>query len=127
MKSRQHILILLVLLCSFLSLFIFDELRNIIFKNTQIDTIGHAIGFFCLIWFLHSFIKLPLINITLCLFIYAALTELGQYYLGFRNGEFRDFIADVIGISFFVLLKWLNIVYGGKLPGRKGLMKINRL
>ena len=43
----------------------------------------------------------------LTLSFYAALTEIGQYYLGFRNGEFRDFVADVMGIIIFIFLYWL--------------------
>jgi len=97
------------------SLFFSNEARNIIFRNTQIDTIGHFIGFFCLAWVLSSFIKLSTPALTFSLVIYAGLSELGQYYLGFRNGEVKDFVADILGISFFLLLKWTWLVYGNKL------------
>ncbi len=53
--------------------------------------------------------------LTIALIFYAALSELGQYYLGFRNGEMKDFIADLFGIFMFVLLKWVWLVYGKKL------------
>ena len=90
------------------------EVRDIVFQFTKIDTIGHFISFFCLTWLLNSLLKFPLFNLGLCLVLYAALTEIGQYYLGFRNGEFRDFIADTFGIGVFVLIKWLIVVYGRK-------------
>jgi len=43
------------------------------------------------------------------LIFYAALTEVGQSFLGYRSGELGDFIADIIGISLFVLTKWLYL------------------
>ena len=39
---------------------------------------------------------------------YGAVTELSQLYLGFRNGEISDFIADVLGISLYMAIKWLT-------------------
>ena len=95
-----------------------SEIRSIVFKNTQIDTIGHFIGFFCLTWLLSSFVKLPTQALVLALVAYAALTELGQYYLGFRNAEMKDFIADLIGIFLFLLFKWIWVVYGRKLVNK---------
>ena len=112
MKSRHHLLFLLLVILSFTLVFISDDLRNLILTTTGIDSIGHIISFFGLTWILSSFVKLPLMNTAICLVFYGALSELGQYYLGFRNGEFRDFIADIIGILLFVLLKWCSIVYG---------------
>lgn len=91
------------------------EMRNIVFRNTQVDTIGHFIGFFCLTWVLSSLAKLPSWPLTISLIVYAGLTELGQYYLGYRNGEFKDFVADILGIFTFILLKWVWLVYGKKL------------
>ena len=75
------------------------------------DTIGHAVGFFALAGLLSIFFKLPTLPLTIALISYAALSELAQYYLGFRNGEFKDFIADAIGILLFMLLKSLWIVF----------------
>jgi len=43
------------------------------------------------------------------LIFYAALTEIGQSFLGYRSGELGDFIADIVGISLFVLAKWLYL------------------
>ncbi|WP_114326008.1 VanZ family protein [Candidatus Colwellia aromaticivorans] len=87
------------------------ELKKIVFRSPQIDTIGHFIGFFILAWLIHSLIKLTLVETLITLSFYGALSELGQYYLGFRNGEFSDFFADIAGISSFILLKLLYLAY----------------
>lgn len=115
MKSQQHLLLLLIFLLAtiFISV-ISHDLKAIIFRSTQIDSIGHLIGFFMLAWFLHGVFKFPVLTLSVCLIFYAALTELGQLYLGFRNGEVSDFIADLVGILLFVFIKWLKIVYGKK-------------
>jgi VanZ family protein len=84
-----------------------NELRTDITKVTGLDGLGHILGFICLSWVVHSLIKIPLMTTALTLSFYAALTEIGQYYLGFRNGEFRDFVADVMGIIIFIFLYWL--------------------
>jgi len=107
-------LFILALLLVTFALFFSNEVRNAIFRNTQIDTIGHFIGFFCLTWILSSFVKLSTPALTMALVIYAGLSELGQYYLGFRNGEIKDFIADLLGIGCFLLFKWIWLVYGHK-------------
>jgi len=92
----------------------FDGVRELLFHLTKIDTLGHFIGFFCLTWILNGLVKIPLLNLAWCLVLYSALTEVGQYYLGFRNGEFRDFVADIIGIGLYVFIKWLVVVYSKK-------------
>mgnify|MGYP006903651264 CR=1 FL=1 len=86
------------------------ELQTLTFRNPQIDTIGHFFGFFLLSWLLHSGFKLSLLPLSFSLTIYAALTELGQWYLGFRNAEFSDFLADVAGILTFMLLRWVRLM-----------------
>jgi VanZ family protein len=95
-----------------ISIISFAEFRTLLIEHTKIDSIGHLLGFFFLMWILHSLIKLPLLNSAICVIFYGALSEVGQYYLGFRNGEIRDFVADIIGVLFFVLLKWISMVYG---------------
>lgn len=114
MKNLHHILFFLTLILVAVALSFSTELREIILENTQIDTIGHCIGFFILTWVLSSFAKLPTQPLVFSLIAYAALSEIGQYYLGFRNGEIKDFVADVIGILLFGFLKWLWLVYGKK-------------
>jgi len=113
MKRKQHLLILVFLMLTvIISWLLSTDLRAMIFRGIQIDTIGHFIGFFILTWFISSTLKLPLLELVMALSCYAALTEIGQFYLGFRNGEISDFIADILGISFYVLVKWALIVYG---------------
>lgn len=112
MKSQQHLLLLLI----FLTLGIVVSLlahdwAAIVFRSTQIDSIGHLIGFFTLTWFLHGVFKFPLVNLAITLVCYGGLTEIAQWHLGFRNGEFSDFLADVAGVTLFVALKWLKVVY----------------
>ena len=116
MKSRHHLLFFLVMILITISIVNFSSLRSLLIEHTKIDSIGHLIGFFFLMWILHSLIKLPLLNSAICVIFYGALSEVGQYYLGFRNGELRDFVADIIGVLLFVLLKWMSMVYGKKQP-----------
>ncbi|MCJ8320824.1 MAG: VanZ family protein [Colwellia sp.] len=114
MKNRHHFLFLLIILLSLLGLVFSNDIRILLFEHTKIDSIGHFVGFFCLSLLLNSIFKFPLLTTVICLVFYAALSEIGQYYLGFRNGEFRDFVADVVGILFFALLKWIYTVYWRK-------------
>ncbi len=112
MKARQHYyffitVIIVSILVLFAHEFLPDNLRKRIFQFPEIDTIGHLTSFFILTWVCHSIIKLSLFICVPLLIFYGALTEIGQSYLGFRSGEFGDFIADIIGISLFVLAKWL--------------------
>jgi len=111
-KARHHFLFLfaiisLVILLLYSDVLLCAEIRKIIFRFPKIDTIGHFITFFSLTWVVHSIIKLPLQVTVITLVFYAALSELGQAYLGFRTGEFTDFLADVVGIVTFALLKYL--------------------
>lgn len=113
MKSRQHLLLLFIIILLIIVAGVSsNNIDSIIARGTKIDSIGHIIGFFLLTGVLHAVVKLPLINLSICLVIYAGLTELGQLYLGFRNGELSDFISDLVGIALFVAFKWLFIVFG---------------
>lgn len=114
MKNRHHFLFLLIVLLSLFALIFSTDIRALLFEHTKIDTIGHFIGFFCLALLLNSIFKIPLLTAIPCLIFYAALSEIGQYYLGYRNGEFRDVVADVVGLLFFALLKWGYTVYWRK-------------
>ncbi|MBL4823047.1 MAG: VanZ family protein [Colwellia sp.] len=116
-KTRHHLIFFIVIISAAILLFFSSELllptelKKIVFRSPQIDTIGHFIGFFILAWLSHSLIKLTLLEALITLSFYGALSELGQYYLGFRNGEFSDFFADIAGISLFILLKSLYLIY----------------
>ncbi|MGJ8691986.1 MAG: VanZ family protein [Thalassotalea sp.] len=111
MKKNHHLLLLfciifIALICSFIPGF-----NQQIVENTKIDTIGHFIGFFLLTWLLTTFVKLPVTVAGLTLIFYAAATELGQAYLGFRNGEFTDFVADIVGVAAFILILWCKVIF----------------
>jgi len=111
-KARQHYyffitVIIISILLLFAHEFLPNSIRKHIFQFPEIDTIGHLTSFFILTWVCHSVIKLSLQLCIPLLILYGALTEIGQSFLGYRSGEFGDFIADVIGISLFVLAKWL--------------------
>jgi len=116
-KARHHLLFFIILIVAAIllffssALFLPTELENAVFRSPQIDTIGHFIGFFVLAWLLHSVLKITLLSTLLTLSFYGALSELGQYYLGFRNGEFSDFFADIAGVAFFISLKMLFLAY----------------
>ena len=112
MKSNIQLLSLLIsALLLVLFFFVPEQLKTTIINKIQLDSIGHLIGFFGLTWILVGILKLPLFNTVICLFFYSALTELSQYYLGFRRGEFMDVIADVVGISLFAVCQWLFGLY----------------
>lgn len=111
MKNKTFIL-LFILLTIALSLIIGMILDpNNFGIKIGVDTWGHLIGFFALTWLLHGVFKIELTNTCICLIFYGAFSELGQLYLGFRNGEFLDFFADVAGILLFTAAKWGYIMY----------------
>ena len=117
MKTRHHLTFFILIISAAVLLFFSSELllpdplKKIVFRSPQIDTIGHFISFFILAWLVHSLIKLTLVETSIALSFYGALSELGQYYLGFRNGEFSVFFADIAGIFLFILLKLLYRFY----------------
>lgn len=131
MKARHHFLFLIILMIAASLLFFSSalllpaELKNAVFRSPKIDTIGHFIGFFVLTWLMHSLLKTTLVSTFLTLSFYACLSELGQYYLGFRNGEFSDFFADIAGIALFILLKILYLFYKKNLLSRLAVNQRN--
>lgn len=119
MKSRYHLSILTMMIILFFCLyFSFSDFRRLVFRSTDIDSIGHIISFFGLTWVLHSILKLPLFNTMLTVAFYGGLTELGQYYLGFRNGEFKDFFFDIVGMTLFALIRWSILMYRNRSANR---------
>jgi len=113
-RARQHYyffitISIISILLLFAHEFLPDPLRKRLFQFPEIDTIGHLTSFFILTWVSHSIIKLSLALCMPLLIFYAALTEVGQSFLGYRSGELGDFIADIGGISLFVLAKWLYL------------------
>ena len=109
MKTQQRLSIILVIILTIMLLTaVFFEPQLVIEQSLQIDTLGHFLGFYCLTWFLHKNLSLPLFNICLCMIFYGAVTEIGQMYLGFRKGEISDFVADVVGITLYMAIVWLK-------------------
>lgn len=112
MKVQHHLVFFMLIITGAVLLFFSSELllpeaiKKLIFRSPQIDTIGHFIGFFVLAWIVSSVLKLSILSSLFTLIFYAALSELGQYYLGFRNAEFSDFFADITGISVYLFLKY---------------------
>lgn len=117
MKIRHHLTFFILIISAAILLFFSSELllpielKKVIFRSPQIDTIGHFISFFILAWLIHSLMKLTLLETLITLSFYGALSELGQYYLGFRNGELSDLYADITGVGLFILLKLLYLIY----------------
>ncbi|GAA6172244.1 hypothetical protein NBRC116592_19140 [Colwellia sp. KU-HH00111] len=117
MKAQHHLIFFIIILTSAILLFFSSELllpdtlKKLVFRSPQIDTIGHFIGFFILTWVIASLLKMSLMVTFFTLSLYAALSELGQYYLGFRNGELSDFFADIAGITLYLLLKFSYLKY----------------
>lgn len=124
--KKLGLIILLVFLAIIISTIIgAAQSPDNIFTQVKIDTWGHFISFFFLTWLLHALFRIPLINTGICLSFYAAFSELGQYYLGYRNGEFLDFLANIIGIALFMAIRWGMIVYGRSTYKRWSKRKFN--
>ena len=130
MKAQHHLtFFILIVICAALLFFssellLPEAIKKLVFRSPAIDTIGHFIGFFVLTWLVASIIKLSLLSTFFTLSFYAALSELGQYYLGFRNAEFSDFYADIAGISLYLLLKYAYLKY--KIFTLKRIIKVKQ-
>lgn len=111
MILRHYLFSLLVIVISVMVLVWLYSTNELTLQLPKLDSIGHFLGFFFLTWLLSALLKQPLFNLAMCLTFYAALTEVGQHYLGFRNGEFRDFVADILGIALFVTVKYVWIKF----------------
>ena len=85
----------------------FSGLSDWLLTTVALDKLGHFIGFFFLTWLIYLIANKALLTVGLLLIFYSGLTELGQYTLGFRNGDVGDFIADAIGVVSFVCLQGL--------------------
>ena len=114
MKNRHYLLLVLLLIFVSTLYLLSGDFSQAIYRGTGIDSIGHFFGFMLLTWIFHSVVKIPLFNTAVCLVLYAILSEVGQYYLGFRNGEARDVVANVSGIGLFIIFKWCYVVVGNR-------------
>lgn len=131
MKAQHHLTFFILILAGAILLFFSsdlllpEEIKKFVFRSPKIDTIGHFIGFFVLTWLVSSILKLSLLSSLFTLSLYAALSELGQYYLGFRNAEVSDFLADIVGISLYVFLKYAYLKY--KIFTLKRIIKVRQI
>ncbi len=73
-----------------------------------LDKSGHFIGFLLLTWLVDSLLKLNLIATIVALVVYSGLTEIGQHLLGFRTGQWSDFLADTLGCFCYFLINKAN-------------------
>lgn len=109
-KKNHHLLLLFCIIFIAIIFSFIPGFNEQLVENTKIDTIGHFIGFFLLTWLIRALVKLPISVIAMTLIFYAAASELGQAYLGFRNGEFTDFVADIMGIGSFIFIHWCTLI-----------------
>jgi len=107
MRIPLHLFFSLLFVLFLEILFLSYDVKVQSFLFPKVDSVGHCVGFLFLTWLLNALIKSSTLNLVLCLVLYSALTEIGQHYLGFRNGEFRDFIADTLGIGFFMVIYYI--------------------
>lgn len=110
MNKNHHLLLLFCIVIIALLCSIIPGFNEQVVENTRIDTVGHFISFFMLHWLLTNVAKISVSSAALTLVFYAAASELGQVYLGFRNGEFVDFIADIAGVASFILVTWCRMI-----------------
>lgn len=104
LKLQSIIFPLLFIISTALLLLLFPELKTALYRSAEIDSYGHLFSFFCMAWVFHSVLGLNLTTTSLGLIFYGGLTEIGQYYLGFRNGEWSDFVANTLGILLFTIM-----------------------
>jgi hypothetical protein len=130
LKAHHHLIFFVLILLGSFVLFFSSELllpesiKRLIFRSPAIDTIAHFIGFFILTWLMVSIIKCSMMSTLLTLSLYAAFTELGQYYLGFRNAELSDVFADIGGVTFYLFLRYTFLKY--KIFTLKRIIKVKQ-
>lgn len=99
---RKYVLILSLFLLLFATLQPGSEATGI----PYVDKIAHFILFFFLTWNVrHTFHHKSMLNVVMIfVLLLAPLTEVLQLYIPFRNFDYLDILADVLGI---VLAYWL--------------------
>lgn len=73
----------------------------------HLDKLAHFIIFTVLSALLWKGFKLKLISAFLLLSSYGAAIELAQHYFTRRNGDWLDFLADILGVISFYLCRAL--------------------
>lgn len=105
--SNFRLYLLIVISFSLLALN-YTFITKLLYQYHLLDKTGHFLGFLLLTWLVNTLIKIDLTPTIITLCVYAGLTEIGQSYLGFRSGQFTDFIADVLGCLSYVLIVYAN-------------------
>ena len=109
--KKQQSLVLTAFIAIIVALYFSLGFHQSVSNNVRIDTVSHFIGFLALSFFSLYVLQIRILTTIIVLVIYAAATELGQAYLGFRNAQFSDFIADVLGVTMFALINWAHMVF----------------
>jgi len=73
----------------------------------HLDKLAHFLIFAVLSGLLWKGFKLKLVSAFLFLSCYGAAIELAQHYFTRRNGDWLDFLADIVGIISFYLCRAL--------------------
>ncbi|QBY05287.1 hypothetical protein E2K93_13275 [Thalassotalea sp. HSM 43] len=88
-----------------------DDISFWLNKNQLLDKTGHFIGFLLLSWLLDRLINIPRGVLVLSVIFYSGFTEICQWYLGFRSGQFDDFVANALGCSTYYLFATISAKY----------------
>ncbi|WP_160173536.1 VanZ family protein [Thalassotalea sp. ND16A] len=104
-KLLHYAIFLVVIISVFIN---YSAIASLLHQYQLLDKTGHFLGFLFLTWFLDKLIKIDLKVTVFTLCIYSGLTELGQWYLAFRSGQWSDFLADVLGCITYVLIVRAN-------------------
>ncbi|OUS23288.1 hypothetical protein A9Q98_15550 [Thalassotalea sp. 42_200_T64] len=86
----------------------YSAIASLLHQYHLLDKTGHFLGFLFLTWLVDKLIKIDLKVTVITLCIYSGLTELGQWYLTFRSGQWTDFLADVLGCFTYALIVRAN-------------------
>ncbi|WP_394174377.1 VanZ family protein [Thalassotalea litorea] len=111
-----------VLACAISYLFWFDGVSEL-HRTHLLDKAAHFLVFFLLNGALYALCRIPQRVLLPGLICYAALTEIGQWLLGFRAAQWGDFYADVTGCLVFTMLYFLFVKLG-QLNTNKVLTKL---
>ncbi|TLU66884.1 hypothetical protein FE810_05100 [Thalassotalea litorea] len=109
--SSVFFTIAFVLICTIAYLLGFDGISEL-HRSQLLDKAAHFLGFFLLNGVLYTVGQLPQRVLLPGLICYGALTEIGQWILGFRAAQWGDFYADVAGCLAFTVLYFMFVKLG---------------
>lgn len=105
MKTPSLISYITILICAFLVVLNWDLVVTTLNKHHLLDKTGHFLGFLLLSWLVDRLLNINILVTTIGLIFYSALTEIGQHLLGFRSGQWSDFVADMLGcLCYFIIV-----------------------